>query len=138
MPYSKQIGIGDGPWDKMKEFDDNVPHREFDYFGQNSNEDLLRKLSGVGNEEADDDMCVSCRCVNSRCVIKHLEVETVMLILKTLADLTFLIYKYMFESRLKKLMKDWKILSRGRSLIRMHMQREIEALSFESGQTQGG
>ncbi|GKC02752.1 hypothetical protein Tco_0994362 [Tanacetum coccineum] len=29
-------------------------------------EDLLRKLFGVGSEEADHDMCVGCRCVNSR------------------------------------------------------------------------
>ncbi|GKE66101.1 hypothetical protein Tco_1520262, partial [Tanacetum coccineum] len=29
-------------------------------------EDLLRKLSGVGSEEAEHEMCVGCRCVNSR------------------------------------------------------------------------
>ncbi|GJU71354.1 hypothetical protein Tco_1262759 [Tanacetum coccineum] len=28
-------------------------------------EDLLRKLSGVGSEEAEHEMCVGCRCVNS-------------------------------------------------------------------------
>ena len=41
------IGVGDGPWDIMQDFDDNLPQRRFDNFQFISYHEILTKYDGL-------------------------------------------------------------------------------------------
>ncbi|XP_051185506.1 E3 ubiquitin-protein ligase RGLG3 [Lolium perenne] len=47
------VGVGDGPWDMMKEFDDNIPARSFDNFQFVDFTRILSKKTSQGNKETE-------------------------------------------------------------------------------------
>ena len=69
------VGVGDGPWEMMREFDDNLPTRQFDNFQFVNHTELMSKYGHLRDQQREAAFAVAalqeipdqyrvCRCIS--------------------------------------------------------------------------